>query len=131
MTLPSKPSWANREPNYKGGYDFSPDAESVTIGSSGYTDFEVDAGIINEIYSLIVTTSSTEAWRLVLFDSEDRGDEDMCFQTAEITGNYNSATDGDGLIVQVDKDGSSNIWFRMYGVVGEAYSVSMSLVRQI
>jgi len=131
MTLPSKPSWANREPNYKGKYDFSPDAESVTIGSSGYTDFEVEAGMINEIYSLIVTTSSTESWKLALFDSEDRGSEDLCFRTEEITGDYNSADNGDGLIVQVDKDGSSTIWFRMYGTVGEIYSVSMSLVRQI
>ena len=131
MTLPRHVEWAKPEPDYKGTYDFTPDAVSLTVGLGGTVDYDLPAGLINGIYRLVVETDSLYPYQIEIHDRESRTDDDLVFRSDALTGNFNSAVAQTGLILQVDKDAEMKVWTRITGLPGEIYEVTYNLVRWI
>jgi len=129
MVLPRHVPWANPEPAYLGKYDFEFPETAVTIESAGYTDVEVGAGNVNLIYKLLAASAGSLEFSFAIYDHSDLGTDDICFQKTAITSDYNSVTEGDGLIVQVDRAGESIIYLRVYGTVGDVITFSGNMVR--
>lgn len=118
------------DPNYKGWFDFTIEADQQTIDASGYVDVTLEGGVINGIYRLIITTASSNAYSIAFFDKSTRNADELCWQRSGLSGNYNSAASQHGLILQVDKEKSSNIYMRITGTPGDSFTPTLDLVRR-
>lgn len=130
MTLPRHVNWAKPEPKYNGIYDYDY-SKDVVIGAGGLVDFEIPAGKTNGIYLLTTSTISAVAYQIEVYDRDSRTSADLVFRSVSKAGNYNSVEEEDDLILQVDKDGDSQVYVRVTGSAGEAYTLNFRLVRWI
>jgi hypothetical protein len=128
MTIPRHVAWANRDPQYKGDFSFE-HKETVTIGAGGYTDVHIQSGVINCIYRIDVSPSGSNPWRIKIFDKDSMDDADRAFDSGAQSGNYNTIDSAVGLIVQPDKDMTSEIHMRVFGTVSDIITIVMNIVR--
>jgi len=132
MTLPI-PEWPRRDPQWRGAYDYTIPQESVTIGAGGYTDVEIDAGVINFIYRLRLTPTNPVGYSAAIYSRNAREDDDLMWRLASRITAYNSLDEGSGLILALNKDqvADSAMHFRIFGTPAEVVAVDADLVRLI
>jgi hypothetical protein len=129
MPLPRHVPWANKEPHYEGKFDYNTGDIECTIGVGGSIDVDIDAGQLNLIYKFTVTTSSSYGYQVAFYTKDARSSDDLVFQTNATIGNYNSITNGDGIIPVPDKDGDTKLYARITGTAGEEYTLNIDMVR--
>jgi len=120
-----------RDPYFNGDWDFRPDDEAVMIDANGIGDFEIGAGVINDIYRLRAVNPSSNGYQITFYSKETRLDDDLCWQSRSIIGNYDSIDENEKLIVVTDRDRSSNIWGRITGTPADVVTLTLDLVRRI
>jgi len=116
------------DPQYLGSFDFEVE-ENIVLDGSGVEKFDIDAAAVNLIYRLNIEPASGNPYQFKIFDRGTYDDEDRCFDTGSVSGDYDSVEEDVGLIVCPDKDKGSHIHCKMVGTPGDSFDMTFNLVR--